>query len=380
MQTLSFGQSQKDIDVIDIGRHVFSHLPPRELNPTDTEKKTIISILPAAGYTLQTGFAAVLSANAVFSLEKDTVTKQSFLFTNVTYSQYRQIIFPLQCNLWTKDNKYNVNTDIRFMKYPQFTYGLGGSTDIGNGYKIDYANIHVYETVMRQLSHSIYAGLGYNYDYYWNIHEIDPPSGVITDFQNYGITKELRTVGLTANALYDNRDNQVYPLKGTYAKVAFRNNFKFLGSDANWSSLTIDFRHYIQLSAKKDNVLAIWSYDWFTTSGTPPYLMLPSTGWDPYSNTGRGYIQGRFRGDNMLYLEAEYRFRIMNNGLVGGTVYSNIQSISEPLTNKFTTTSPGAGVGLRIKLNKFSKTNIAIDYAIGTQGSRGFWVNLGEVF
>jgi len=42
--------------------------------------------------------------------------------------------------------------------------------------------------------------------------------------------------------------------------------------------------------------------------------------------------------------------------------------------------SPGYGAGLRIKLNKFSRTNVAIDYGFGAGGSRGFFVNLGEVF
>jgi hypothetical protein len=36
------------------------------------------------------------------------------------------------------------------------------------------------------------------------------------------------------------------------------------------------------------------------------------------------------------------------------------------------------GVGLR--LNKFSYANLCVDYGIGTEGSKGIFVNLGEVF
>ena len=36
--------------------------------------------------------------------------------------------------------------------------------------------------------------------------------------------------------------------------------------------------------------------------------------------------------------------------------------------------------GIRIKLNKYSRTNIAIDYGFGLGGSQGLFVNLGEVF
>ena len=38
------------------------------------------------------------------------------------------------------------------------------------------------------------------------------------------------------------------------------------------------------------------------------------------------------------------------------------------------------GFGIRIKVNKVSNTNIAIDYGFGLDGSHGFFVNLGELF
>jgi len=41
---------------------------------------------------------------------------------------------------------------------------------------------------------------------------------------------------------------------------------------------------------------------------------------------------------------------------------------------------PGYGLGIRISLNKFSRTNLCLDYGWGSHGSGGFFVNLGEVF
>ena len=108
--------------------------------------------------------------------------------------------------------------------------------------------------------------------------------------------------------------------------------------------------------------------------------MLPNTGGDPYSNTGRGYIQGRYRGANMIYLEGEYRFGITHNGLLGGVVFGNAQSFTEQSSNTFETIAPGWGAGIRIKFNKFSNTNVALDYGFGLNGSSGIFVNLGEVF
>jgi hypothetical protein len=41
---------------------------------------------------------------------------------------------------------------------------------------------------------------------------------------------------------------------------------------------------------------------------------------------------------------------------------------------------PGYGPGLRIKLNTISKTNISIDYGFGREGSRGLFIDVGEIF
>ena len=138
-------------------------------------------------------------------------------------------------------------------------------------------------------------------------------------------------------------------------------------------------RKYFKFGQSK-NILAFWSYNWFIFNGNAPYLDLPSTGWDSYSNVGRGYIQSRLKGANLVYLEAEYRFRITHNGLLGGVLFSNAQSVSNWPNNKFDVIYPSIGTGIRIKLNKHSGTNLAIDYGIGIKGSRGLFVNLGEVF
>jgi hypothetical protein len=376
--------AQNSIDIIDVYRHVIQHKPPRLADEEDSVQThdLHISILPVVGYTLQTGFAAALSANAVFHTTKDSNANVSAILSSITYTQYQQVILPLQTYIWTKNNKYNIVTDWRYMKYPQYSYGLGGYTTDSNKFKIDYSNIHLYQTIMRSITRGWYAGVGYDFDYYWNIQSdyrerIDP-----LYLNNFKDTTKNSIVasGFTLNLLYDSRKNPINAQQGSLMRIKYRPNFIFLGSNTNWQSLSLDLRHYFKLSPSSDNVLAVWSYDWFTTGGRPPYVMLPSLGWDPNSNTGRGYIQGRYRGRNMLYLETEYRFGITRNGLIGGVIYANAASFSEPFTNRFETIAPGWGTGLRLKLNKFSKTNVAIDYSFGLNGSRGFFVNLGEVF
>jgi hypothetical protein len=66
--------------------------------------------------------------------------------------------------------------------------------------------------------------------------------------------------------------------------------------------------------------------------------------------------------------------------LIGGVVFADMQSVSNWPGNKIDAVWPGEGLGIRIKINKHSATNVAVDYAWGSEGSRGFFVNLGEVF
>jgi hypothetical protein len=152
-----------------------------------------------------------------------------------------------------------------------------------------------------------------------------------------------------------------------------------MGSSGNWQSLQFDLRKYIRVSDSNNNILALWSLLWFT-HGNVPYLDLPGTGLDMFNNSGRGYIQGRFLGRNMLYLESEYRFGITSNGLLGAVVFANAQSVSEYPSDEFKKIAPALGTGLRIKMNKHSNTNICIDYAVGINNSNGFFLNLGEIF
>ena len=342
--------------------------------------KLHISGVPAAGYTLQTGFAGLLVANAAFLTHQDTITRMSTMLISFTYTVRNQIIVPWQTSIWTNNNKYNIIIDWRYLKFPSYTYGLGGYNTINDGYLIDYSAIRLHQTLLRKLTADMYAGMGYNMDYFYGIKELNPPPNRVTDFENYGFNSTEFASGFTFNFLYDTRKNSINPGRGNFLNVIYRPNLTIFGNTSTWRSLIVDLRKYIPFPAGSQNVLALWSYEWLTVSGKDPYLMLPNTGGDPYSNTGRGYIQGRYRGNNMAYLEGEYRFGLTRNGLLGGVVFGNVESFTEQASGRFETVAPGWGAGLRLKLNKFSRTNVAIDYGFGLNGSGGLFVNLGEVF
>ena len=318
-----------------------------------------------------------MATNLSFYTGKSSNTNLSSISFNPTFSlTHGQILFPIISDVWSKQNKFDLLGDWRYYKYPTYTYGLGGHTKLENADMIDYSYIRVYQEALKQISNSkFYAGVGYNFDYHFGINEQDTG---ITDFKSYnGTAKKTVSSGVLLHTLYDSRKNINQPGDAFYGSLSYHYNSTLLGSDQNWQSVQLEFKKFIKLS---NNILAFWNLNWFTFGGNPPYFDLPSTGWDSYSNTGRGYIQSRLRGPGMIYLESEYRFGITNNGLFGGVLFANAESVSELNSKRFETILPGYGLGVRIKLNKNSGANLAIDYGFGTQGSKGLFFNVSEVF
>jgi hypothetical protein len=64
---------------------------------------------------------------------------------------------------------------------------------------------------------------------------------------------------------------------------------------------------------------------------------------------------------------------------LGFVLFANLHSVSEYHGNDFTYWHPAAGTGLRIKFNKISKTNIALDFAM-SKDFAGIYLALGEAF
>jgi hypothetical protein len=365
-------------DLFDVISSLFRKHPTTPGNFDTPSTKPIYSIVPAVGYTLQTKLAAVISGNVVFRTAP--LANLSTITASATYTQNKQFYIPLLSNISIKDNRYKLIGDFRFYKYPQSTFGLGSNASILNEDPMDYDYFRFYETVLRKIKGNLYAGLGYNLDRHWRISHKGNLNGGESDYAKYETLKHTTSSGITVNGLYDSRDNPINAKKGFYAGLQVRNNFEAIGSNTNWRSATLDVRKYLALPGRSKNTLAFWSYNSFVIDGKPPYLDLPSTGWDNYNATGRGFIQGRFRGAKMIYLETEYRFKITSNGLFGGVVYANEQAFSAVRGSSLQAFQTGYGTGLRIKLNKNSDTNLAIDYAFGTQGSKGLFITVGELF
>jgi len=381
IQTQKSADTARQTDLIDIGKALF-HIRPGKIRE-EKDKKLYFSFLPSAGNVPGgTGRALITSTSAATYLGPRKTTNLS----SATFTPYwnfgSRYGLPIRTSVWLPGNSWLIQGDTRFLVYPQFTWGIGNSRSELDRTLVDYKYIRFYQSALKKIKPYLYAGMGYNLDYRFNI-STESPSVNLEQFSgySYGTGKNSVSSGLSANVVYDTRSNSINPLPGMYANLVYRINPTFLGSNQNWSSIYLDLRKYISMNPGnpvQQNTLALWSYFWTVLNNKTPYLDLPSTGWDPYNRSARGIDQNRYRGRTLFYLESEYRRDITQNGLLGFVVFANANTVSGS-GSLFTAWRPAAGTGLRIKFNKASGTNIGIDYGV-SKGYSSILLNLGEAF
>lgn len=364
------------IDLIDlvIGRHKVE-----QTDQVRSNKKVYFSVLPAPVSTPGGGRAVITSINAAFFLGDPTKTNLSNVYL-IPFTDFSgRYGFYLKPNLWLNKNSWNFIGDYRIARFPQNTWGLGGSTKEIEQTLIETDFIRIYQNALKNIGKNLFVGLGYALDYNYNIEESEFVSEGHLDRYHLDNSDPAVSSGITFNIAYDIRYNAINPPKGGYLLASWRVNTKTLGSDQDYQTLFIDARKYFPLP-KARSILAFRSYYWTMLTGNAPYLHLPATNWAPASGiASRGFQSGRYRSNAMLYGEAEQRYQLTQNGLIGLVGFVNVASASEFNTQNFKTWKVGAGFGLRTKLNKYSNANFALDFGF-SENFWSVWVNLGEMF
>jgi hypothetical protein len=365
------------------------HKPPAEPKPGE-ERKVSWVFRPVVGYNPATGLGLGVGLSSGFFRGDPATTRISSILTGVKATTEGQLIFGARVNAFSEGNRWNFVSDTRGALTNTETYGLGADSPSNQAVTVNYDYLRFYETAYRRIHPSVFAGVGFLYSGYSHIRAGTPgpggqaETGFALHSEDYGLNPGTQTsAGASANVLFDNRDSSINPSRGSYADFKYEAYFQgFLNGSSTWQLSHSDLRTYLRLTKDARKKLAFWFFADLVTGGVAPYLDLPSTGDDTYGRSGRGYTPGRYRGERMLYGEVEYRQTLTENGLVGMVVFLNTETLSnhaegEELFDSFAT---GGGTGLRLMLNKRSRTNLCIDFGVGKDGSRGFYAGLQEAF
>lgn len=392
-------------------------------NQSSTEKKKrapqkgdiYFNPVPVFGVNPAFGFIYGAGTSTSWYMGDPSNTRLSSALAGIAYTTKQQLLFTVKSSVYTAHDNLILLGDWRYLNSSQPTFGTGTGPQsaklAANGFEYDegafskpleeaqmlsFKFVRFHETALKKIKDNFYLGIGYHLDYYSNIDDkllqLDSVPPVITSYYAYnqfnGFAQDKNTLsGVSLNAMYDSRDNQNNPYKGRYAFASFHYNPEFIGSTKNSSTLWLEYRDYLNITKENHhNILAFWSFANLNTSGTLPYMDLPALGWDQYGKSGRGYVQGRFRGTNLLYGEMEFRKHLFgttkNPDLMGMVAFVNVTSASGNGNNidLLEYVEPGYGLGMRLMLSKQARTNIALDYAFGNYGSHGFYIRLNETF
>ena len=341
-----------------------------------------LTFLPSLGYNPSYGAFIGVSVAAGGWLGEPASTSVSAGSAGISYSTTGQLSIQARSAFFLPNNDVVLMGDWRYLDTSQPTYGLGPHSLEDSSYPMDFVLYRFYQTVYHRIGVSrIYAGLGYHLDIHDNIYDHRAAAGENTPFVEYSGGPLTRTTssGFSGNVLVDTRDNAINARHGVYWNAGMRSYQKALGSDDNWQMLFSDFRGYRTLPHGSRNALAFWTYQWFTF-GHAPYLDLPATGWDTWGRGARGYLMGRIRAANQFYTEFEYRAVLRRDGLVGAVAFLNMMASSTQGVGEFGPLDPGYGVGFRMKFNKRTDTNLAVDAADSRDKIVRFFFGLQEVF
>jgi hypothetical protein len=361
-----------------------------------------IQPLPFVAVNPAYGVLFGLSLASSFTFPSNEETKISNAVLTSDYTTKNQLMFNLKSNVFTKGNRWILNGDWRFYISSQPTYGLGigRSKDAENNLfdsnqPMEFDLLRFHQTVSHNIVKNLFIGFGVYYDRYTNIYDqalnLEEDQAVYTSHYLYNTAKgfdiyDYESMAFGLSLIHESRDIPTNAYSGWYGNITYKFYPEGFGNTYSAGLLNLDFRDYIKLDRKRNSILALWFLGAFTTYGKLPYMNLMALGWDQKGTSGRGYKQGRFRGENYLYTEAEYRIPVkidkQHPDRYGFVAFVNLSTASSsldeiPLFEKF---APGYGAGFRIMLKEITRSNITVDYGRGADGKGSVYINFYENF
>jgi outer membrane protein assembly factor BamA len=213
--------------------------------------------------------------------------------------------------------------------------------------------------IERKIINDLYGGIGYKYTTF----------DTSNDSINFTSTNQLH--GLSFSVSMDKRSNVYYPRKGIFANINFDVFPEWIGNENQSSSLDVDYNQYFSVRSDRD-ILAARFYAGIGF-GDINFNQQKYIGNDDL----RGYMDGKYRGESVMALQAEYRWNFYKNfGAVGfagiATVFGAINEEQNGMI------LPSVGAGVRYKLMG-DMVSVGMDFAVG-KDDYGFYFRISEAF
>lgn len=296
-------------------------------------------------------------------------TRPSQVQIGFAYTVLDQILSYAPFQIFTNDNKMQFSGELGYYRFTYDYYGIGNSMppDFREVFTVEFPRLRFQAAY--QIFPNQYFGLRYWMDNF-DITDTEP-GGELNDGGIRGSQGGFLS-GLGIVYSYDNRDNVFDAHSGWFIETAFFHNGSWLGSSFDYGKFIMDARKYFTVGKKQ--ALATQVYLEFT-GGRAPFNQLALMGG---TQRMRGYYEGRFRDNNLIMTQSEYRFPIFWR--IRGVVFGGLGVVSDRLVNLSTKYIRWtAGGGLRFAIDPVERINIRLDYGIAAESS-GFYITVSEAF
>lgn len=334
-----------------------------------------IFLFPLAYYTPDTRFAAGAVGVYYFntakksSEEKGVDTRLSYVKLLADYTQNKQLDFWSSWNIFTNEEKFLFKGEFRYRNFPDRFYGLGNNSIEDNLEFYSYDLFHFKFLAMHQIKNKFFIGFDAQYASEFNFKR--SAGGILDNQTIIGYDGGVGT-GLGLVATYDTRDNVVNAYSGVLFEMSSYFNQTVFGGDFNFTNINFTFNKYWEL--KKDHVVAVNLSSIFNFGGVP-FLEMATVGGDDLI---RGYANNRFRDNNFIGGQIEYRFPVYNR--FGMVVFTGVGDVFSEFSDlKLNLLKFSVGTGIRFAINKKERLNVRVDYGLGRKND-AFYIMLTEAF
>lgn len=329
-----------------------------------------IGVLPSVFYTPEThlGFGGLVYTH--FKVNKnDTLLRKSNTQSYISYTINKQFAFENDYQIWLNKNLFYLTGSLDFSRFPEFFYGLGNDTKETDRLMVSFDLIKVQTKNLIKIKNNMYGGILFHYQNLYNQNvKLLSDASCMEVYGNMGYTAS----GIGPVFIMDNRDNPLNPSNGSYFEASYVDYKNIIDNQNMFTSVTVDARKYNTLFKK-----LVWNGNAYFSfnKGQVPYRMLPEIGGARFL---RGYYRGRFRDNNLIIAQQEFRMPIYK--MIGVAVFGGFGSVAKSL-DQFKTNEIhyNYGIGLRLRINKKENTNIRIDYGF-TKDSQGLYIVFAEAF
>ena len=332
-----------------------------KLDNINTKMEKIVKYwpLPMASYSSETNWLIGLTKINSFRIgthdQSDTTIQPSEVTAMAYFTLNKQYKVLATADLMFGQNKYESYTQIGFIDFPNFYYGIGNNTKLSDECLVEAKHILFEQTLGYKINKRWYVGIKYHYINYL---KVDTVGG--SEHCNQEIVKgidenEGLQSGLGFKISREARDNRFNAYRGSYLFFEYMNYGKWIGSKFNYQSLVLDYRKYV--TPLKWLTIAGQIYAEAKFGDNIPVQSLSLMGGD---NRMRGIYIGRFRDKSMIEGQVEARFPIY--WIFGGTVFTGLGETAPDISGyslqgiKWT-----YGFGLRLSVNKATRSNIRFD-------------------